>query len=213
MQMKVAGGMQEKGIVIGNTYDKYGAKNPVVRLIMSGFSNALSALVAKVNPRTIHEVGCGEGYWVCKWSKQKIAARGTDFSEEVISIARENARNQGLPDNIFETRSIYDLRPEQDGADLVICCEVLEHLDNPAMALTVLQRVTTNYVIVSVPREPIWRMLNMMRGKYLRDLGNTPGHLQHWSSREFVRDVGQYFDIVAIKKPLPWTMLLCRAKK
>jgi len=213
MKMKIAGGIQEKNIVVGNVYDKYGTRNPVVRWIMSGFSNTLSAFVDKANPRTIHEVGCGEGYWVCKWNKQKITARGSDFSRQVIDLARENAKNQGLPDDLFEVRSIYDLRSGQDGADLIVCCEVLEHLDNPAAALAVLQRVATGYVIVSVPREPIWRMLNMMRGKYLRDFGNTPGHLQHWSSRGFIRDIEQYFDVLAIKKPIPWTMLLCRAKK
>jgi hypothetical protein len=30
-----------------------------------------------------------------------------------------------------------------------------------------------------VPREPIWRIGNMARGRYLGDLGNTPGHIQH----------------------------------
>ena len=36
------------------------------------------------------------------------------------------------------------------------------------------------------PREPLWRGLNIARGAYLKDLGNTPGHLNHWSKRGFV---------------------------
>ena len=38
-------------------------------------------------------------------------------------------------------------------------------------------------LLVSVPREPLWRGLNMARGAYMRDLGNTPGHVNHWSKR------------------------------
>ena len=211
--MKIAGGMQEDGIVVGNAYDKYGAKNPVVRWIMAGFSNALSELVAKVEPSTIHEIGCGEGYWVFDWNAQGIKARGSDFSEKVIALARENARERGLSSDAFTSRSIYDVEAGRDSADLIVCCEVLEHLEDPQAGLAALQRIATEYVIVSVPREPIWCALNMVRGKYLRNLGNTPGHIQHWSTDKFIDFVSQYFEIVEIRKPLPWTMLLCRVKR
>jgi len=63
--------------------------------------------------------------------------------------------------------------------DLVIACEVLEHLDAPDQALSELQRVCRGQALVSVPNEPLWRMLNVARGKYWRSPGNTPGHLQN----------------------------------
>jgi len=211
--MKIAGGMAEEGIVIGNTYDKYGSKNPIVRRIMTGFSGALSSLVTHAKPRSIHEVGCGEGYWVRLWNIQGIAARGSDFSEKVIELARENSKEGHLSEEAFFVRSIYDLEQGRDSADLLVCCEVLEHVENPEAGLAALQRAASNYVIVSVPREPIWRVLNMIRGKYWGQLGNTPGHLNHWSSRSFIRLVSRYFDIVEVKKPLPWTMLLCRVRR
>jgi 2-polyprenyl-3-methyl-5-hydroxy-6-metoxy-1,4-benzoquinol methylase len=211
--MKISGGLQENGIVIGNAYDKYGSKNPVVRWIMKGFADALSCLVIKVAPKTIHEIGCGEGYWVLDWNKQGIKARGSDFSEKVIDLAHENAKDQGISPSIFAARSIYDIEPGRDSADLIVCCEVLEHLEQPEAGLAALQRVATDYVILSVPREPIWCVLNLARGKYLASLGNTPGHIQHWSTGTFVDLVGRYFDIVEVKRPLPWTMLLCRVKR
>ena len=211
--MKISGGLKEDGIVVGNAYDKYGSKNPFVRWIMKGFGDALSILVAKVKPRTIHEIGCGEGYWVFDWNKQGIDARGSDFSEKVIGMAHENAKDSGVSPNVFTLRSIYDLEPGSDSAELIVCCEVLEHLEQPEAGLTALQRVATDYVIVSVPREPIWRALNLVRGKYCDSLGNTPGHIQHWSTDKFIELVAIYFDIVEVKKPLPWTMLLCRVKR
>lgn len=210
--MKISEGLKEDGIVVGNAYDKYGAKNPVVRWIMKGFDDALSDLVSKADPKTIHEVGCGEGYWVLSWNRQGIEARGSDFSETVIGLARENAQSQGISPDSFEARSIYEIEPGRDGADLVVCCEVLEHLEDPGAGLAALQKVTTSNIILSVPREPLWCALNLARGKYIGSLGNTPGHIQHWSSSAFVRLVSRYFDVVEVKKPIPWTMLLAQAK-
>lgn len=210
MSIKIAGGAEENGVVIGNAYDKYGSKNPVVKLMMNGFRSALSDFVAKAAPESIHEIGCGEGYWILRWNEQGLQARGCDFSRDVIEIARENAMNRGLPTSLFDTRSIYDLDAAQDTADLVVCCEVLEHLENPEAGLRALQRITKRHLIVSVPQEPLWCVLNLVRGKYITRFGNTPGHIQHWSESEFIQLVSKYFEVVETRSPLPWTMLFCR---
>jgi 2-polyprenyl-3-methyl-5-hydroxy-6-metoxy-1,4-benzoquinol methylase len=180
---------------------------------MRGFDDTLSRLVAEASPESIHEIGCGEGFWVLSWRRRGIAARGSDCSLRVIEIARANGAKEGLAPELFEARSIYDLRPERDSADLVVCAEVLEHLDRPEEGLRALQRVAKGHLIVSVPREPLWRLLNVARGKYLGRFGNTPGHLQHWSHDGFVRLVARYFDILEVRTPFPWTMLLCRARR
>jgi 2-polyprenyl-3-methyl-5-hydroxy-6-metoxy-1,4-benzoquinol methylase len=212
MSVTSSAGYKEKGIVVGNTYDKYGSRNPIVNWIMRKFHVTISDFIIKANPETIHEVGCGEGYWVIEWYKQGFKARGSDFSSHVISTAQRNAQEQGLSPKLFKTRSIHDLIPNQDSANLIVCCEVLEHLENPETALQRLNSVLDKHLILSVPREPLWRILNMMRGKYLASAGNTPGHIQHWSRSEFVNLVSKFFDIVEIQCPLPWTMLLCRRR-
>jgi 2-polyprenyl-3-methyl-5-hydroxy-6-metoxy-1,4-benzoquinol methylase len=212
MSIKIAGGAKENGIVIGNTYDKYGSRNPIVKWMMNGFESTLSELVDKVSPESIHEIGCGEGYWVLRWNEKGFSARGCDFSNDVIDIARNNSLKQGALPSLFESRSIYDLDAIQDSADLIVCCEVLEHLDDPEEGLKALQRVAKKHLIVSVPQEPLWCVLNLARGKYITSLGNTPGHIQHWSKRRFVELVSEYFDIVETRSPLPWTMLLCRPR-
>jgi hypothetical protein len=65
---------------------------------------------------------------------------------------------------------------------------------------------------VSVPREPLWRGLNMARGAYWKDLGNTPGHVNHWSKRSFVALLSRHGDVVQARSPFPWTMLLVRLR-
>ena len=63
-------------------------------------------------------------------------------------------------------------------------------------------------LLVSVPHEPLWRALNVARGAYLRELGNTPGHLNHWTRRGFVTLLARHGEVVEIRSPFPWTMLL-----
>jgi SAM-dependent methyltransferase len=208
--MKISQGIIEDGTVVGNTYDKYGSRNIIVRRLMQGFEKSLVELVSKVNPGSIHEVGCGEGYWVMRWADQGITSTGSDFSGKVIELARANALERGLDANMFSVESIYELPQKEHKHALIICCEVLEHLENPEDALGRLQAAAQEYVIVSVPREPIWSVLNMARGKYLTSGGNTPGHIQRWSASAFTSLVSKYFEIVDTRTPLPWTMLLCR---
>lgn len=211
--MRVSEGLIEDGIVVGNHYDKYNSRNPIVQQLMRGFEQSLAALVAQVRPSEIHEVGCGEGYWTLRWRAQGIEARGSDFSTVAIDIARNNATDRRLQEDMFSVGNIYHLQSPRDRAELVVCCEVLEHLDNPEAGLRALQRVADPWLILSVPREPLWSAMNMARGRYWRDLGNTPGHVQRWSSRAFVQLVSGYFDVVTMRTPVPWTMLLCRQKQ
>lgn len=208
--MKISEGFKEDNVVAGNVYDKYGSSNPVARLLMHGFKRAMNALVKRVNPGSIHEVGCGEGFWALQWMEQGICVKASDFSRRVIELAKANARARNLPEEPFRVSSIYDLKPERDGADLIVCCEVLEHLERPEEGLEILQDIAGGYLILSVPDEPLWRVLNMLRGKYWREWGNTPGHVQHWSRYKFCALVSRYFEVVEMRSPLPWTMLLCR---
>lgn len=137
-------------------------------------------------------MGCGEGYWVLKWVEEGLLARGSDFSSQIIEIAKTNAIQSNLPEDIFRECSIYELSPDRDRANLVVCCEVLEHLENPYEALRVLQSIIDPYLILSVPGEPVWKILNVARGKYWRDFGNTPGHIQSWSRKGFERYISAF---------------------
>jgi 2-polyprenyl-3-methyl-5-hydroxy-6-metoxy-1,4-benzoquinol methylase len=150
---------------------------------------------------------------VLHWKKSGISVRGCDISAQIIDLARTNAIRNEVDPYIFQQHSIYDLEADQDSADLVVCCEVLEHLAYPAAGLQALQRIVPRHLIVSVPNEPLWSILNLIRGKYVTDWGNTPGHIQSWSKSAFIHLISSYFDIISVKSPLPWTMLLCKNRR
>jgi 2-polyprenyl-3-methyl-5-hydroxy-6-metoxy-1,4-benzoquinol methylase len=191
----------------GNYFDKYGSRNLIVRWMMKNFARSLFELIYKVNPESIHDVGCGEGHWTLELARMGYTVKGSDLSSRAFQEIPKGLTVQ------FQERDVYQLVPIEDSADLIICCEVLEHLEKPAKALLKLQEVTSGHLILSVPREPLWRFLNLLRGSYWRRLGNTPGHLQHWSTKEFIRTVSDYFEVIEVRKPLPWTMILCRPRK
>jgi SAM-dependent methyltransferase len=195
----------------GNVYDKYSTPHPIERRLVSGFFAQLVRLVDQTGASEAHEVGCGEGELALRLAARGLRVRGSDAFAEVIGEARRRAAAADA-EVAYETRSVQELDPERDAAELVLCCEVLEHLDDPAAALETLTALAQPWLIVSVPREPLWRALNLARLKYVRDLGNTPGHLSHWSRGGFLRFLEPRLEVVEVRSPLPWTMALCRAR-
>lgn len=196
--------------VPGNLYDKYNTENPLARLIMRHFLRSFDDLVGSTSAINVYEAGCGEGHLSCRLLDRGLIVRGSDLEPNVVAQANRRAVALGYGVR-FAVRSIYDLQPAEASANLVICCEVLEHLPDPAAALRVLTALANPYLLVSVPREPLWRVLNVIRGAYLNSFGNTPGHVQHWTSREFLNLLRRYVDIVKVQYPIPWTMVLCKA--
>lgn len=185
---------------------KYTKTNWVSRRLLDGFFGAVETLVKGREIGSAIEVGCGEGFSTRRLRAMLPAGasfRASDVEDRLVAAAAK-----ANPDVPVAKESIYQL-PHADGAfDLVFCLEVLEHLDDPGRALAQLVRVSRRWLVLSVPREPVWRLMNLARLKYIAGLGNTPGHIQHWSAGAFARFVGQSCNVLAVRTPLPWTILL-----
>jgi 2-polyprenyl-3-methyl-5-hydroxy-6-metoxy-1,4-benzoquinol methylase len=199
------------GFVAGNHFDKYRSRNPIYRALVGGFLRSAQGLVRVAAPTRVLEVGCGSGDLAARLfgmdSKQYIDYTGIDISQEEIVSA-----NKHYPTGKFQVASAYDLPFPNRFFDLVVVCQVLEHLARPADCLCEVERVCNAHVLVSVPWEPVWRLLNVARGKYWRHLGNTPGHVQHFSRRDCHRLVTERFNLVLERRPFPWTMILARVR-
>jgi 2-polyprenyl-3-methyl-5-hydroxy-6-metoxy-1,4-benzoquinol methylase len=202
----------EQGIVAGNAYDKYGTRNPLARAMMDNFLSTFRELIHRTGAAAVHEVGCGEGHLAVLLAREGLKVRASDFSQQVVAQARQNVLAAGV-EAAIEVKSIYDLRAPEAASELIVCCEVLEHLPDPGRALEILAALARPHLIVSVPREPVWRILNMCRGKYLGQWGNTPGHLNHWSRRTFLHFIRQRLEVVECRSPFPWTMLWCKNRQ
>lgn len=197
----------------GNFYDKYNTRNPVARQLMRGFLNGFMELSHLAGTSgTALEVGCGEGELSIRLAQAGWLVQGCDIAVEAVIEARKRAAAAGLSIP-FKQQDIRTLKDVGEQHDLVVCCEVLEHLEDPMAAIRSLASLCRGYLLLSVPREPVWRVLNVIRGRYWSDLGNTPGHIQHWSQTGFRRLLEQYLEIVAVRTPLPWTQVLCRPRR
>lgn len=195
----------------GNFYDKYRTRNPLARALMTGFLGAFDALAARAGPGSALEIGCGEGELSMRLARAGRTVQACDIAPAAVAEARIRVAAAGL-DVRVDCCAVEAVRDRYAPRDLVVCCEVLEHLDDPAGALRTLAALSRRHVLVSVPREPLWRVLNMARGRYWPALGNTPGHVQHWSRRSFVALLSSTFDVQEVRAPLPWTMALCRVR-
>lgn len=204
--------MSEVDNVAGNYYDKYHARNPIARYLMDNFLASFDRLTMLTGAQRAYEVGCGEGHLSLRLLHRGFQVRGCDLDATIARKATEAVSAAGFPAE-FLARSVYELTPDEAGSELVVCCEVLEHLRDPEAALRALTVLACPWLLVSVPREPIWRVLNVARGKYLAAAGNTPGHIQHWSTRSFVALLRCHASIVEVCKPFPWTMVLCRTDR
>jgi SAM-dependent methyltransferase len=193
----------------GNTFDKYGSQNPVVKRLMAGFHGALDELWARAAPESVLDVGCGEGVLTAAWAERLGAGRivGIDLDDPKL---REEWARRPRGNLEFRAEEATRLSFEDDEFDLAAAIEVLEHVPDPEATVAEMARVARRHLLVSVPREPLWRGLNMARGAYLRDLGNTPGHVNHWSKRAFVSLLSRYGTVEEARSPFPWTMLLVR---
>jgi 2-polyprenyl-3-methyl-5-hydroxy-6-metoxy-1,4-benzoquinol methylase len=193
----------------GNTFDKYGSQNPVVKRLMSGFHTTLDALWGRSAPSSVLDVGCGEGVLTVQWAERLGDGRVVGIDLDDPKLRAEWARRE-RPNLEFRAEEATRLSFADDEFDLAAAIEVLEHVPEPEATLAEMARVARGHLLVSVPREPLWRGLNMARGAYWRDLGNTPGHVNHWSKRGFVSLLSRYGTVEEARSPFPWTMLLVR---
>ena len=204
--------VDREGTVTGNTYDKYGSTNPVVKRLMANFEGTLEELFRQAAPQSLLDVGCGEGVLTAKWAK-RIPGRVVGIDRDDPALHAEWEKPDRRAENPeYKVKKAENLPFAGDGVEVATAIAGLGHVPDPAPTVAEMARVARRHLLVSVPREPLWRGLNMARGAYLRDLGNTPGHLNHWSKRSFVSLLSRHGEVVEARSPFPWTMLLVRLR-
>jgi SAM-dependent methyltransferase len=195
----------------GNTFDKYGSTNPLVKRLMAGFHGTLDELWEHAAPQSVLDVGCGEGVLTAEWAERLDGGRIVGIDLDDPKLRREWEMRE-RPNLEFRAEEATSLSFADDEFDLATAVEVLEHVPEPEATLAEMARVAQRWLLVSVPREPLWRGLNMARGAYWRELGNPPGHLNHWSKRGFISLLERYGTVEEARSPFPWSMVLVRLR-
>ena len=191
-----------------SNYQKHMSRNPLQKLLIENFYKSLVSLAKSVSPVTVLDAGCGEGFSLVSLRRSKIGKiyEGVDYSHDAIRLGKKL-----YPKLNIKLGNVYELPYKDNAFDLVICTEVLEHLEKPHKALSEIKRVAKKHIILSVPNEPFFMLANLLRGKYLGTFGNHPEHVNHWTPgtfKRFLRKNG--LKISCVRHPFPWTMILAR---
>lgn len=188
---------------------KYQSKNPLAKFLLNNFYSEIYGLIEFCLPiKNLVDVGCGEGFGIYrlqrKFSGESFTITGVDISKKSLEICKK--MNPSVP--LYEG-DIYKLPFASKKFEMVMCLETLEHLEHPEVALEELCRVSKKYLLLSVPNEPLFSLSTFIRGKYMRNFGRLPEHLQFWSSGKFIKLISKRTKLKKVRKPFPWAIVLC----
>lgn len=177
-------------IITGNYFDKYHSKNPLIRHAVNKYLAALGGFLDKIKMEKILDLGCGEGE-IIKFLKQKYKPAYVKAYDIDVGLLKDLKKQ--FPSYDFEIRYLEKDLVEHEEYDLVLCLEVLEHIKEHKQALTNIKKIKAPYFIFSVPNEPFFRLANLARFKYVKRLGNTPGHINNFTYSQFKKLIKQTF--------------------
>jgi len=188
-----------------DNYRKHKSSSSLQQKLLNNFEETLIKEIRELNPKSILDVGCGEGFTLEKLRERNIGDQleGVDFLDLAIELGKKEHPKLNL-----KTGSIYDLDYKDNSFDVVICSEVLEHIDDPAKGLKELVRVSKKYCVLSVPNEPIFMLGNLLRGKNISRFGNDIEHINHWTFWQFNTFVRTKLEVKKELHPLPWTLII-----
>lgn len=188
---------------------KYAARGRLRRWLIRRFARSLFDLIEASGPvESVLEVGIGEGFVSGLLLDRFPAARFAGIDASAEDLVRVRAR---FPRIAATEGSAYDLSAVTNGPfDLILCIEVLEHLDAPERAVDALAAANPRRAIVTVPHEPFFRLSNLAAGKNVSRLGNDPEHVQQFGPRSLGALLERRFEVVSLRTSYPWLLALAR---
>ncbi|MCI0749797.1 MAG: bifunctional 2-polyprenyl-6-hydroxyphenol methylase/3-demethylubiquinol 3-O-methyltransferase UbiG [Nevskiales bacterium] len=206
------------GRIASDWWDPRGAMGPLHTLNPARLSYIEKAAGGLDGKRTV-DVGCGGGILSEALAARGAQVLGIDLAEEVLHAARLHMKESKLTIE-YRAISAEALAAERPEAfDLVTCLELLEHVPDPASAITACARLARpggTLVFSTLNRNPKAYVLAILGAEYLLKLiprGThdyakfiRPSELEHWT-----RSAGlEVLDIRGLRyNPLLNTARLC----
>lgn len=190
---------------IGNNTAKYDTGNPALRWLLNRFFRQVETSLRLASPGSLLDVGCGDGEATERIARFLPAAKIVGVDDGSLADKWQPRTTEWLT---FQPGSGYKLPFPDASFDCVCALEVLEHVDRPQDMLAEMRRVSSRWLLVSVPHEPLWRASHLLAGRDVRAWGNTPGHINHWNRRSFQWLLSGYGRIERLAAPFPWLMVL-----
>ncbi len=187
-------------------FKKHTSENPLQKFLIKKLQDAVALEAVSLKPESLVSVGCGEGFdlkhILSIYQPKKTV--GVDLSKSALNYAQKQ-----LPEVEFIQEDASKLPFKDNQFDLVVALEILEHIPDYDKAISELKRIAKNKVIITVPWEPSFSMVSLMRGKYLKRLGRHPEHINAWNKKSFTKVIKKHgFKIKKHVIIFPWQMLI-----
>jgi SAM-dependent methyltransferase len=189
---------------------KYQNPNRLQQLLIDRFHGVVTDLLLHTGADRLLDAGCGEGFFFqhLRRAELEIGYVGCDVSLDAVqwATAEVDAAFTG------HVGDIHDLPYADNSFPLVVCLEVLEHIPDSSLGLAELARISSDYLLLSVPHEPFFRGANFLRGKHLARWGNDPEHRHNYSGAAFRRLVSGVAELVWHGYSFPWQIAVARKR-
>jgi 2-polyprenyl-3-methyl-5-hydroxy-6-metoxy-1,4-benzoquinol methylase len=173
--------------LFSNTYARTKAANILQRIFDKELSRRPSGY-----EYSVLDAGCGNGTDVfmlrarAKYWRRIVRFQGIDISSVAVEWARRRAEESGSFDCSFEKRDLNQkLQYKDEAFDIILCLEVLEHLEEPYNVISEFFRVIRKggLLIMSTPNKdyPLASMLG--KWKSMLEQGNDEWELVEASRR------------------------------
>lgn len=188
------------------TTAKYRNPSRVQRALIRRFVARLHALFVAANPVSrVLEIGVGEGF-LSGYLSERFPDK--HFTGVDLEPSKLDGLRRHFPRIETHVGNAYDLGFLPGPYDLVICAEMLEHVDEPLRVIDQALAHGPRRLILTVPHEPWFQLSNLARGKNLRRLGNDPEHVQHWGPRSFRAMLESRCEVMESTTSYPWLLVL-----
>lgn len=133
--------------------------------------------------KSVLDFGCGSGYKLIKYFSN-VFTIGIDLPRTVEYLRRVYPLRAWYYQDCAGLLAVYG-----DVIDLVICCDVIEHLINPNILMLWLQSVNAKRYVISTPER------DLMGENTFDGPPRNPCHAREWNGGEFQAYVSQFFHV------------------
>jgi len=138
--------------------------------------------IEKLDFKSVLDIGCGNGLLLSELRKRhNVKIYGCDISEEAVNLAKKF-----LQEGEFY---VFDISKDfvDKKFDLVLCCDVLEHIEDYRNALLNIRKMTARYFL-----------LTTLQGR-MREFEKNVGHVRNFNKKELSDDLSNSgFEIIKI---------------
>ncbi|HTE22516.1 MAG TPA: class I SAM-dependent methyltransferase [Candidatus Limnocylindria bacterium] len=137
-------------------------------------------LIQTIPVKTFADVGCGAGELACSLAQRGYKGVGIDFSDDALAVANGIRKERGLTTKQLSfNKGSLSVLPKK--SDLIICCEVIEHLEDDNKFLQDVKKYG-DYFIFSVPARMQW----------FDQFDEKVGHFRRYEKGELIKQLEKH---------------------